>query len=122
MRKSTVVFVVLVTLTLAGCSSKTNSASPTTTTSGASTAKTGTVSTVAPTTVPPSAAPPATVAPTTAPPVTAPPTTAACYIDPEGNCYKAGEFCPDSLHGQTVQGESGQITCENNNGWRWEPA
>lgn len=50
------------------------------------------------------------------------PTTEGCYIDPEGNCYRAGEYCPDSLHGQTVQGESGPITCEENNGWRWESA
>jgi hypothetical protein len=60
-----------------------------------------------------------TQAPTRAP--TAAPV-AHCYIDPEGNCYRAGEFCPKSLHGQTVQGENGPIKCEDNNGWRWEPA
>lgn len=80
----------------------------------------------APTTVPP----PTTVAsPTTTVPVTttvppSPPTTATsgCYIDPEGNCYRAGEYCPASLRGQTVQGANGPIVCEDNDGWRWEPA
>jgi hypothetical protein len=51
-----------------------------------------------------------------------PPTSSSCYIDPEGNCYRAGEFCPKALRGQTVQGETGPITCVDNNGWRWEPA
>lgn len=55
------------------------------------------------------------------PPVTATPSS-GCYVDPEGNCYRAGEFCPDALHGQTVRGESGLIICEDNDGWRWEPA
>lgn len=45
-----------------------------------------------------------------------------CYIDPEGNCYRPGQFCPKALRGQTVQGESGPIACVYNNGWRWEPA
>jgi cardiolipin synthase len=48
------------------------------------------------------------------------PTTTGCYIDPEGNCYRAGEYCPDRLHGQTVQGEDGPITCDYENGWYWE--
>ena len=65
--------------------------------------------------------PPPTTTTTTAAPAPTP-TSAGCYIDPEGNCYRAGEYCPDSLHGQTVQGESGPIICEDNNGWRWEPA
>ena len=46
---------------------------------------------------------------------------ATCYIDPEGNC-SAGEYCPTSLYGKTVQGSSGPIICEDNNGWRWENA
>jgi hypothetical protein len=87
---------------------------------------TTTRATVAPTTratIPPPTR--ETVPPTTSPPTTAalPPTTVAateCYIDPEGNCYRAGEYCPDTLHGQTVQGEDGPIICENNDGWRWE--
>lgn len=83
----------------------------------------------APTVVPETAAP--TVAPTpqptarpTARPTSAPtprPTvaTSGCYIDPEGKCYRPGEYCPDSFHGQTVQGQYGPITCEDKNGWRW---
>jgi cardiolipin synthase A/B len=67
------------------------------------------------------ASPPATTAPATAPPpASTPGTTAGCYIDPEGNCYRAGEYCPDRLHGQMVQGEDGPITCEDVNGWYWE--
>lgn len=65
---------------------------------------------------------PRPVTSTTAAPPATPTATTVCYTDPEGNCYRAGEFCPDSLHGQTVQGESGPILCTNNNGWRWEPA
>jgi cardiolipin synthase len=45
----------------------------------------------------------------------------ACRLDPEGNCYRAGEYCPESLRGQTVEGSDGQITCEDDNGWFWEP-
>jgi hypothetical protein len=104
-------------------------AGATTSTSPPATAAIDTIPPVS--TVPPTTATPHAVAPaTTAPPATQPPTTAAvappattgCYIDPEGNCYFAGEYCPDKLHGQTVQGGSGLIICENNNGWRWEPA
>jgi len=70
----------------------------------------------------------ATTTTTTVPIQVAPPSstgggsTGRCYIDPEGNCYRAGEYCPNALHGQTVQGSSGPIVCTNNNGWRWEPA
>jgi hypothetical protein len=64
-----------------------------------------------------------TTAPTTTTTPRPPPTTttaALCYLDPEGNCYQAGESCPESLHDRTVKGASGPLTCENNNGWRWE--
>jgi cardiolipin synthase len=67
----------------------------------------------------PAASPPPPVA-TTAPPPSTSGSTAGCYIDPEGNCYRAGEYCPDRLHGSTVQGEDGPITCEDANGWYWE--
>jgi hypothetical protein len=71
-----------------------------------------------PTTVPP---PPTT---TTVPPP--PPTTAAAPsctpIDDEGGCYEPGEYCSDSDHGATgVAGDGKTITCEDNDGWRWEP-
>jgi cardiolipin synthase len=69
----------------------------------------------APTTAPPAAP---VVVPTA--PASATATTAGCYIDPEGNCYKAGEYCPDRLHGQTVQGQVGPLTCEDRGAWYWE--
>jgi hypothetical protein len=53
-----------------------------------------------------------------------PPTTAAsCYpISDEGTCYEPGEFCRDDDHGTSgVAGDGEKITCEDNDGWRWEP-
>jgi phosphatidylserine/phosphatidylglycerophosphate/cardiolipin synthase-like enzyme len=55
-------------------------------------------------------------------PAPTPVTTGACFLDPEGNCYRAGEYCPDSQRGQTVEGAGGPITCEDKEGWRWEAA
>lgn len=65
---------------------------------------------------PTNAAPPPTNAP--------PPPPAGCYpLSDEGTCYKPGEFCRDSDHGMTGRTADGeQIICENNDGWRWEPA
>ena len=78
-------------------------------------------------------APPATqpaAPPTTqpaAPPTSAsaPPATAASCspLSNEGTCYEPGEFCRDTDHGTSgVAGDGEKITCEDNNGWRWEPA
>ena len=40
-----------------------------------------------------------------------------------GNCYLAGEFCSNADHGLSGTTASGEaIVCEDNNGWRWEPA
>lgn len=71
---------------------------------------------------------PTTVAPPTTPPTTVPATTTTttdpgCYpLDSEGNCYEPGEYCPTADHGMTgIAGDGKQITCEDNNGWRWEP-
>jgi hypothetical protein len=67
--------------------------------------------------------PPAVTSTTTAPATTIPrppATTTPCSLDPEGNCFQAGEVCPESLHGRTVEGASGPLTCEDNNGWQWE--
>jgi hypothetical protein len=72
---------------------------------------------------PPSAAPPtAAPLPSSAPPPAAP-TSAACYpLSSSGNCYEPGEFCSDADHGEPgVAGDGEAITCEDNNGWRWEP-
>jgi hypothetical protein len=56
------------------------------------------------------------------PPSSAPP--ASCYpLTNGGNCYEPGEFCRDSDHGVTgIAGDGEKIICEDNNGWRWEPA
>jgi hypothetical protein len=67
----------------------------------------------------PPAAGPAPAAPTPAPATTAP---TSCYPKTDGgNCYKAGELCRASDHGASgLAGDGQPITCENNNGWRWE--
>ena len=65
--------------------------------------------------------------PTTPPPTTppaAPQPAASCYpISDEGTCYEPGEFCRDDDHGMTgLAGDGETIICEDNDGWRWEPA
>ncbi|HUB93924.1 MAG TPA: G5 domain-containing protein [Verrucomicrobiae bacterium] len=70
------------------------------------------------------------VAPTPAPTVTTTPTptptpapTQSCYpLSSENTCYEPGEYCRDSDHGTSgLAGDGESITCEDNNGWRWEP-
>ena len=40
-----------------------------------------------------------------------------------GGCYEPGEYCRDTDHGISgVAGDGESITCEDNNGWRWEPS
>jgi len=40
-----------------------------------------------------------------------------------GGCYEPGEYCRDSDHGVSgVAGDGETITCEDNDGWRWEPS
>lgn len=74
-----------------------------------------------------SAPPAATPADTSAPPSpAAPPSSAApagCSpLSDEGTCYEPGEYCRDSDHGLTgIAGDGEKITCEDNDGWRWEP-
>ena len=65
--------------------------------------------------------PPAPVE-TTPPP--APTTPADCSPDSdEGTCYEPGEYCRDDDHGVSgVAGDGEAIICEDNDGWRWEPA
>ena len=57
-------------------------------------------------------------------PAPQPSTAASCYpLTNGGNCYEPGEFCRDSDHGVSgVAGDGERIICEDNNGWRWEPA
>jgi hypothetical protein len=82
-----------------------------------------TTTTVAPTTVPPSTtSPPATEAPPS--PGAPAPAAAAPACDPQtdtGGCYEPGEFCRTSDRGSSGTTAGGQpITCEDNDGWRWE--
>jgi hypothetical protein len=57
-----------------------------------------------------------------APPASTAP--AGCYpLSDEGTCYEPGEYCRDDDHGMSgVAGDGEAITCEDNDGWRWEPA
>jgi hypothetical protein len=68
----------------------------------------------------PPAPAPTTPAAVVAPP--APPAPAGCSpLTSGGNCYEAGEYCRNSDHGSSgVAGDGDAITCEDNNGWRWE--
>ena len=45
-----------------------------------------------------------------------------CLLDPEGNCYVAGEACPPADYGVTVEGGNGPITCDfiGDGMWEWE--
>jgi hypothetical protein len=47
----------------------------------------------------------------------------SCYpTASSGNCYEPGEYCSDADHGMSgVAGNGKSITCEDNDGWRWEP-
>jgi hypothetical protein len=68
------------------------------------------------------AAAPAT--PAAAPAPTASTAPAGCYpLSDEGTCYEPGEYCRDDDHGMSgVAGDGEAIICEDNDGWRWEPA
>jgi hypothetical protein len=44
-------------------------------------------------------------------------------LSDSGGCYEPGEYCRDSDHGMSgVAGDGEAITCEDNDGWRWEPS
>jgi hypothetical protein len=62
--------------------------------------------------------------PQTTAPAAAPATPSGCYPRTDaGNCYEPGEYCRDSDHGVSgVAGDGKAISCEDNDGWRWEPA
>ena len=47
-----------------------------------------------------------------------------CYpLTNSGNCYEPGEYCRNADHGMSgVAGDGKAIICEDNDGWRWEPA
>ena len=65
--------------------------------------------------------PPRQPLPTAAPP---PQPKASCYpLSDENTCYEPGEYCRDSDHGKSgLAGDGKAIICEDNDGWRWEPA
>lgn len=56
-----------------------------------------------------------------APAVTTAPSTSCYPLTNGGNCYEPGEYCRNSDHGATgIAGDGKHISCEYNNGWRWE--
>lgn len=67
---------------------------------------------------------PAQTTTATAPSPPASTTPAGCYpLSDEGTCYQPGEYCRDDDHGMSgVAGDGEAIICEDNDGWRWEPA
>jgi hypothetical protein len=69
-------------------------------------------------------APPTETTPAATAPPPAPTTPAGCYpLSDEGTCYEPGEYCRDDDHGASgVAGDGEEIICEDNDGWRWEPA
>ena len=67
---------------------------------------------------------PVRASPTAAPVTAASSAPAGCYpLTNGGNCYEPGEYCRSSDHGMSgVAGDGEAIICEDNDGWRWEPA
>jgi hypothetical protein len=66
----------------------------------------------------------AATAPAAAPSHPAAATSAGCRpLSDEGTCYEPGEYCRAADHGASgIAGDGKAITCEDNDGWRWEPA
>jgi Protein of unknown function (DUF2510) len=58
------------------------------------------------------------------PPHPASTTPAGCHpLTNAGNCYEPGEYCRAADHGLSgIAGDREAITCEDNDGWRWEPS
>jgi hypothetical protein len=67
---------------------------------------------------------PVKTTPAAAPVTTASSAPAGCYpLTNSGNCYEPGEYCRNADHGMSgVAGDGEPITCEDNDGWRWEPS
>ena len=126
---------ILLVLFVTGCASAKPTSPSTTANATTTTASVSTTAGTAPVSAPPTTH--ATVPPTTArtaPATTVAPTTTAtttvttastvsCHpMTSSGNCYEPGEFCSDADHGEVgVAGDGKTITCEDNDGWRWEP-
>src|SRR5271157_1149766 len=115
-------FAVLVLLLAAGCGSAATS-TPTQSAVPSATSSTSPTPTPTPTLTHSAVLPPthATLPATTAP---AAPPPASCYpTTSSGHCYEPGEYCRESDHGASgVAGDGKKIICEDNDGWRWEPA
>ncbi len=76
-------------------------------------------------TTPPAAAPtPVRTTPAAAPVTAATSAPTGCYpLTDSGNCYEPGGYCRNADHGMSgVAGDGEAIICEDNDGWRWEPA
>src|SRR5579862_2975923 len=76
-------------------------------------------------TTPAAAAPtPVQTTPAAAPVVAASSAPTGCYpLTDSGHCYEPGEYCRNADHGVSgVAGDGENIICEDNDGWRWEPA
>ncbi len=73
---------------------------------------------------PPKPKPTPTPTPPPTPPTAPPPTPTSCHPKTSsGNCYEPGEYCSNAEHGMSgVAGDGEAIVCEDDNGWRWEPA
>jgi hypothetical protein len=68
--------------------------------------------------------PPAATVPAVAPSSPVAATPAGCHpLSNAGNCYEPGEYCRAADHGKSgIAGDGKAITCEDNDGWRWEPS
>jgi hypothetical protein len=67
---------------------------------------------------------PAKTTPAATPSRPAATTPAGCHpLSNEGTCYEPGEYCRHADHGLSgMAGDGKPITCEDKDGWRWEPA
>lgn len=67
-------------------------------------------------------APAVTSSPAPTPTTPSAPQPSCTPLSNEDTCYEPGEYCRAADHGVSgVAGDGKSITCENNNGWRWEP-
>ena len=117
-------------ITIVGCVSSSSTGSPTASFSASAQASqaSGSPSASASGSSSPSFSP-SSSSPPPPPPTSAPaPTTSAphagCYpLSNEGTCYEPGEYCRKTDHGASgIAGDGKAITCEDNDGWRWEPS
>ena len=77
-----------------------------------------------PSTSPTVAPAPSQTSPAAAQSPSSPTAQGGCYpLSDEGTCYEPGEFCRKADRGTSgIAGDGKAITCEDNDGWRWEPS